>query len=756
MDRKLEKIKGIDDEVGVFQPLLQAIFARMNAISSVVCKQGSQEFGTDFILSKNDEILGTTGYIGVIVKTQKIKQDSHDVVRQIDECITMPRTMDGNKVHVKEIWVVTSKTISANAQEFFYERFKSAKIELVDAQKVVRWIDSCYEEYWSDVPVSIGNYLTVVREDVSALESSKSLSLFPGEDSGIRQDLIKIESDDYNQKRRIKKRRKTSSVRKLLDKAGVYLVEGEMGSGKSFLIRAACKEVASGDFYLEKKLVPFYVEMKDFQNVYSGSLELMVKKYFPDGFDEEQSPVFFIDSFDEVKLSSEERAEKILEIMKQRDVFDGSRIIIASRNLDEKVLASRGLENVSRFRVSPIPVKQIIDLVARVCSSANVKNRLAEDIGKSNLFKVIPRTPISAFLLTRLIQENRTELPSNLTELYSKYMELSLGRWDWEKGLQSEKEYEAARKIVIEISAYFMDNNLPCISYDEMLGFFKSYLGQRNLGIDPEDLFSKVLHRSDIIIKDDRYDTCRFKHRSFVEFFYAQGRSSAYQEVVQEDFDLYWVTATYFWTGLLRDCPDHIRQLVSCNVDSEQGRLLKLINMGDMLLSAHQTPYVSISGAVKDIFLEAGIYFDDIRSGRVETKLAGMSEMHLLCVFRHIMAQGFGYEFFEKALENALLEIAADELVDVSSKSYSLFMLCAAAMPFKGTDPFSYLVEDIGIDNMPYSVKLGIQHEAQLYSLSGKSVKRVMKSINKAVKSREVRAEFGLLYNRPLNQLSVR
>jgi hypothetical protein len=44
-------------------------------------------------------------------------------------------------------------------------------------------------------------------------------------------------------------------------------------------------------------------------------------------------------------------------------------------------------------------------------------------------------------VLAKLINENPKELPSNMTELYAQYTEISLGRWEIDKGLQTLKEY---------------------------------------------------------------------------------------------------------------------------------------------------------------------------------------------------------------------------------------------------------------------------------------------------------------------------
>jgi hypothetical protein len=78
--------------------------------------------------------------------------------------------------------------------------------------------------------------------------------------------------------------------------------------------------------------------------------------------------------------------------------------------------------------------------------------------------------------LAKLINENSNDLPSNLTELYAKYTEYILGRWDIDKGLQSQKEYQALDNIMMKLSRFLVDNEMIFISIGDVKAIFNSYL----------------------------------------------------------------------------------------------------------------------------------------------------------------------------------------------------------------------------------------------------------------------------------------
>ncbi|HAL1226140.1 TPA: hypothetical protein H5Q19_005031, partial [Escherichia coli] len=102
-----------------------------------------------------------------------------------------------------------------------------------------------------------------------------------------------------------------------------------------------------------------------------------------------------------------------------------------------------------------------------------------------------------------------------MTELYSKYSEIVLGRWDTSKGLLSQTEYDVISNILVEIAMFMMDNSLNCISISEVQDMFLNYLAKRNLNVDEDKLFKRLIYRSEVTTVNVRTNTFSFLHRSF-------------------------------------------------------------------------------------------------------------------------------------------------------------------------------------------------------------------------------------------------
>ncbi|HDV0965652.1 TPA: hypothetical protein RHU37_004753, partial [Escherichia coli] len=141
-----------------------------------------------------------------------------------------------------------------------------------------------------------------------------------------------------------------------------------------------------------------------------------------------------------------------------------------------------------------------------------------------------------------------------MTELYSKYSEIVLGRWDTSKGLLSQTEYDVISNILVEIAMFMMDNSLNCISISEVQDMFLNYLAKRNLNVDEDKLFKRLIYRSEVTTVNVRTNTFSFLHRSFMEYFYAEGlRKRGLIDINDNIYDIYWANSYFFYFGLLRD-----------------------------------------------------------------------------------------------------------------------------------------------------------------------------------------------------------
>lgn len=349
--------------------------------------------------------------------------------------------------------------------------------------------------------------------------------------------------------------------------------------------------------------------------------------------------MFIIDGVDEKTFDFQTQLEKINYIIGQAKDIDTYKLLFATRPLGFLEGKNSFDIVVNKYELKPLSISHVLDFFKTFCSKAGISSRILEDIKKSQIFKQLPKSPIATILLANLINENGQDLPSNLTELYSKYLELMLGRWDIKKGLNSEKEYEAAKSVICNIARYFIENDLQQISKQECFEFFTDFLNKRNLGLEAKTLFLRTLERSGILCINRENDSVYFKHRTFCEYLFASGALNNKFKISIDNkiFNYYWRNIYFFYIGLLKDCEETLNEMLNVNPESDIERFLRTIYMSDYLLAGYASPYFVVEKALPKIFCEAADLQEHILAKKIDTPMSKMSPVELLWFFQAIL-----------------------------------------------------------------------------------------------------------------------
>jgi predicted NACHT family NTPase len=435
---KIEKINSLTKEVEEFHPLLRVLFSRLPNITKVEYTHGPNEMGADFVITKKDDTLDDFEYIGIIVKSGVIKQDHSDINRQIEEC-EVNRTVDGGtrNIFLSEIWVVSNDTITSNAQTKIHNNYKNKNIKFIDGEKVSNLIEKFYHEYWIDASVQIGEYLREVCRKADLISSNSILPNMSSSNLYINQELVIDDLSSLSKKayetRKFKEKRIT--IHEALKSNKFIFIDAMMGTGKSTLLARLASHYANSDSFSDTNTIPILLTVKEFVEDWSSDIYILINEVCKRSFADINKIKFIVllDGFDELKIDNNSRMD-LLKSIYDSSLFHGSTsVIITSRSLDDPEIEQKVAKMFTMYKLCQFTIKQVIGLVDNICKNSTIKERLVKDLEKSHLFKVLPKTPFSAILLAKLLNENIQEIPSTMTDLYSKYMELVMGRWDMTK-----------------------------------------------------------------------------------------------------------------------------------------------------------------------------------------------------------------------------------------------------------------------------------------------------------------------------------
>jgi hypothetical protein len=378
------------------------------------------------------------------------------------------------------------------------------------------------------------------------------------------------------------------------------------------------------------------------------------------------------------------------------------------RRIDEQVTIYSGAH---RYSLRPLSIHKLIAFIEKACEQLSVPKKLFEDLQKSDLFQQLPQSPIAAALLSRLIAQNSSDLPSNLTELYAKSIENLLGRWDISKGGCTEKEYRDAEQVAMDLADFMLSNRLIYMSENEARQRIASWHSERNTNTNLEVLIDRVFEKSGLFFVDSDNKIMSFRHRSFGEYLYALSCYKKQKLIsAKQSFDPYWVSIQFFQTGLLGDCEEHLQSLMEYQPVSETEAWLKTLLMPDYFLAGYQTRYSIVESNLFRLFVDAAYLYDRVKHGNSETKLSELPEMHLLWFFQRIIRNSFDYDYFQRSITTTLLRID-EEILPEEIKYASLFFAACFAAELNDSSGFEYLIKAYGAERLPLPISLAIKLE---------------------------------------------
>jgi len=673
-----------------------------------------------------------------------VTQNISAINEQIEECTLRRISCNGKKeIYLSEIWVVANGSISVNSREKIYDKYKTQKIKFVDINTLYDLTVKYVPDYGVDIPIEEANFLAQQKVICTQREQRSNLlsnsEFIPQEVTQVTEDLLS--------------KNKFIDIYKEIERSKFLSIESQMGGGKTTLFNNLVTHFSNLEIYKEKRIIPIYLAVKEISNNEKTLNEIIEDKTGTISLEKGDRRQFLLllDGVDEMKLDQKDISRRLVSLIEESNESCNIKLVIASRNISNEVVEANEIFRNNRYQIEPLRLNGMIKFLESICKGINLKERLIEDIKKSDLFKVLPKTPIATIILAKLLADGSEELPMNLTELYAKYCELSLGRWDIEKGIKTQKQFKALDVLVALIAEYMLNNDLPSLSKDEAKGIFKIYLSERNLQLDDEKLFEDMIERSGILVEDSEKNTIAFKHRSFSEFYYAKSLVLKQNiDINEKIFHPYWMNSYFFYVGLKRDCPDLLNEIIDIPIANEGYRFSRLVNLGNFLLAGYQSPYHIITKGLTSIFIDAGIYYNEIISKESESFFGQIPPIHLFALFNGTLDQSYNFNFFEESV-NTIIEELATSPSRIEGTPYTLFFLDTIRFKLGSDALFDNLIELYG-NNLPMVIQLAIGHEADNLNYNSVAIKKTKKRIMKHRKvSRQFDTSISKLYTESID-----
>lgn len=738
-------LAGMQREVEDLHPHLKEFLSKIEQIKDVKYTHGPEEWGADFVLTVLDELTGNAVYVGVVVKNARISQpEISDVLRQIEEC-GKPRIIGNGaqRVRMDRVWVIANGTISKNAREKIYDARKTG-VFFCDRKELAALMAKHNYSLSEKLPTNIAICLNK-QSMLAGVLKKEAISLGIAGQNPIFMDqrVIRQERSQYAQKGARKRKGQSSmervSIHNALEKNRTLFINGDPGCGKSKMLQDILDRHASDAAFQKTKMIPIFASCQNLLEKHEGKISKMIDHFEREHRLDEAKIEFYylviIDGIDECGLTRDERIEHITEWKKESSGGRVKKMVFASRDhFEEKRL------DIPTYRIAPLRMQEVVAAIKKTLAGVDVLDRIVDDVVRSDIFRSLPQNPLSTAILINLLQDEESirELPANLTELFEKYAEVSLGRWDKDVGeTQKQRKYEASNRILANIATYMLDNQLHQIGKGEAKRFFAEYLEKRNLGIDLDELFERIVEKSNLVFLHD--GIFRFRHRTITEFFYSKSFSSArIDKLGEEIFDVQWATILFFHVGAKKDCPELLEKINSIRPQYEGGKIMKAINMSNILLAGYTTPYECIQKQLRSVFIDTAEYAESLIGGKMkDSPLAQLTVMHVLAFFRIVMDYEYSRPFFKRAIEDSLIQIEDLDIAD-NVKAASLFLLNLSHQSLDGENIFSGMIKNLG-SRIPVHIQLAIDIETDRLSKLDGDIKKFKRAVTRSLQSADRR-----------------
>ena len=268
--------------------------------------------------------------------------------------------------------------------------------------------------------------------------------------------------------------------------------------------------------------------------------------------------IFMIDGVDE--LGTDDRSNEVFAlILSFHSQYPKCQIIATSRATNYTSSSSH-LQAFTRYGIAPfnfVQAEKIIRYLAKqqslnVDDSGEILRRLQDIHG-------IALTPLIVTIFAITSDVNKRDIPPNITELFKKYTELMLGRWDEGKSLDQQIQAPVKDLVLQQIAFRMHEQRKTSIAVADFKEEVFSELKSRGLFIEQMSmLYEEIVERSGLF----RFDAERveFRHLLFQEFF--AGRAIPNPEYIKPILDDdWWKRSIVFYFGEHPNDIDSLRTL---------------------------------------------------------------------------------------------------------------------------------------------------------------------------------------------------
>lgn len=624
-------------------PVLKQLFISKQ-YQDVEITHGNDEYGKDLVFSDYDSKLGEKNWYAVVVKNKNAEmnvfESEGEITRQIRLSFEYPYIdCNGEEIYINKVIVVVNGTISSQAKNVIQKVLlphQRNNVSLWNYQKLEEEISNYIKELFlsgatgSPEDFIISTYKKNLTYKLIKLENAQEL--FSGLSITQINDIfvnVRTANQKYENEKQRYQNNKNSAIREEIDDSISIInankntiIRGIPTSGKTLLL----KRIGINALDNYKDIGVFWFRFRDIQ-IDSFDLSEEVIKQFNElsghnDFHEDyfKKYLFLFDALDEI-TDNENRIAIINKLQEQVTTFSNGYLIISGRDIE--LFKDITLFNPSSFEtvdLLPFDIGQALKLVKKIIPDNKEKNnQFISAIKKQQLSNSLTRTPMALTLMAIMYKDDAIdlkELPANITELYNKFSDYYLDKWDASKGITSQYKYEEYKHIVGFIAHHLHSNHIYEISSQDLKTYLEkirtTYSTFEELK-DSDCYINSLKNRNTLLHYDTDRDVFFFNSSAFQEYFTSiYFDDSNEDELIDNLYQEWWQNVIIFYNGKNPKRPVFIEKALDSIPGDSVSMFYHLQVMSKSLQAAHLISNIIAEKAIDNMIYTFDRFYNSL------------------------------------------------------------------------------------------------------------------------------------------------
>lgn len=678
--------------------------------ADVEITHGNNEFGKDLIFSMVDTAINEKIWYSAVVKNKNARQNDFvsggEIQQQVELSLKHPYTnASGKSIQISRVFVIVNGSVTTNARQVLssnYDNFIKSSVIIWDYQLLISEIETHTKDlFLNDLEPAIQIFEKNQIAFLSDISKSNQLlqlnmididEIFVNVQTTNSKHVKKVETYvqfEEDGKAKPKPVEDIDGLDEVINSHKNFIVHGIPTSGKTlFLKRLGIRLIKA-----KKNNLVFYFQFADIIDMNKGQLYDLDTKMMDQYsirtnneiliLENYERVILLLDSFDDIK--NEELKCSILSNVDDfiaKSPIKNLQMVVAMRTT-EIIDKEKKLAEFEKTELQPFNISQALKLVEKIIPNNKAKSTaFTKAMKDSMLSSSILRTPLALTLMAILYRDETIdleELPANITELYNKFTDTYLDRWDNSKGVSQQYKYEQTKNILGFIAMEIHSSESNYISEEDLEVFLTNLRKEYNYEeIDNPNEFIKHLKlKSGVLNFDESTHTFTFFNHYFQEYFVSLCIDENNEQGLKDNFfEEWWENAIVFYCGKNPRRDKFILDIAKTIIPVELKDLYLYLSLLSKSLQAnHSIPIKSRLKIIKRLINEFDRFFlEFIKEGEKGNTFATASTtMDLILIFRDF----FDKLFSSKHISNEeTIELFEDILMDENNAFSELTNYC--------------------------------------------------------------------------------